>query len=323
MVLSVSSLPIHNQTRPFSKESGLYKIHRGREIRQQKREWQPYLPGGYVPSSEILATYRGRQRALMPKTIVPKLPQRQDRYQGTNAVFIDGCSIEWTSEYRDTNLIGTNACGRLRKQRNRVPAVLFRPNSPNKGVINLSLDKHMLMRAWEQWRDSLLTKVIKLNIEGYDKPFQVIIKQINIHPVTQEALNVSFMSFHEGHPNKVKMPVNLINTDSPTSNLILQKMWSIPCIWQGDSHIPNLLLVDCKDIENGQILRHRDLKYPNGLFLEKPHEDSIVAICQGASRGKDQYIIEDEEAKLIAEAERLKALAQDAAALVQKKKKRR
>lgn len=278
----------------------------------RERQKSAETPEGYVPSADLGITRHARDRSRFEGSLLPEQHPKLDIYAGTNAIFVKD-DWHWQGEYRGPDQLGSRRCKQLRNERNRLPAVLFRRDCPNRGVINLTLDASVVQALADKWRQAMQSRVITISIDGYDKPFKCIIQGMTTHPVTGKVLNLSMQTFVANQKYNIDMPVELINDRAnPDQNLVVQFGHTVRMRWQGGEKIPTLLQVDVLELENGQLVRARDLILPRGLTIRHPKHDNVICAVEGEFGVEGGEGAEDDDGVEVDEATRLQLAADQA-----------
>jgi large subunit ribosomal protein L25 len=177
-------------------------------------------------------------------------------------------SIEVTS--REST--GKNESRRLRKQ-GKVPAVLY---GEKKDPVALAIDLRVLDRLLHSKMG--INTVFDIMLTGTDQKRSVMVKEYQLHPVTDRLIHADLIRIdatHEVHvpvhvdlqgvPVGVKMEGGLLEF---TTREIL-----VSCLPQD---IPQSLPVDVTELHVGQVLRVSDVKLPDGV---KALTDPAHVVC--------------------------------------------
>jgi large subunit ribosomal protein L25 len=160
---------------------------------------------------------------------------------------------------------GKGASRRLRREENKVPAILY--GGEGKAPLNLSLAHNKLLRALQE--EGFYTQMIKLKING--KTETAVLKDLQRHPAKQEVLHADFLRVDKHHAIHVHVPLHFINEESAigvktqggkiSHQIVEVEVIALP----GD--IPEFIEVDMANVEIETILHLSDIKLPEGVQL--------------------------------------------------------
>jgi len=174
---------------------------------------------------------------------------------------------------------GKNSNRRARRS-GRIPGVIYGEKSP----VNISVDSHeyYVMSKTEH-------NLINLNLDN--KPEEVIIREIQYHPVHGYPLHIDFMRVQKGHALTMSVPVHfegrpkgVIDGGVFTTHLDELNISVLP------KDIPEHITVDVAGMVIGDQIRVADLKFESFKILNDVHE----VICQ-VQRPKVEAVVEPGE----------------------------
>lgn len=169
--------------------------------------------------------------------------------------------VTLAAELRTTK--GKSAARALRRDR-KVPAVLYGHgrDSASLAVNATELDKALQGIAAE-------STVIELKVDG--TPAQVLIREIQRHPVRLNITHVDFYEIHAGKTLTLGVPVKLVGTPKGVKDQggVLEQFLREIEIEVLPQHIPDHLEVDVSALEIGDSLHVRDLAVANAEILEE------------------------------------------------------
>lgn len=221
---------------------------------------------------------------------------------------------------------GKIICHQLRTNRNHIPAVIFDRNNPRDNTVTISLERSEVEHMVRSWQEPCaMTRVGTITVQKDEssdlnatdatdsnklsetrKPIPVMIGEINRHPVTQEILNITFITFSPKDHIKLSIPVAYINEAESLGYrrgaLLLHMQHHIQVHFKGHhTQIPSRFVLNLMYIDLGNIIRATDLlsKLPASMKLVKPLEEWILINMQ--SIGGKRWV-EDEEAAAAAAA---------------------
>ncbi|NSW86682.1 MAG: 50S ribosomal protein L25/general stress protein Ctc [Syntrophobacteraceae bacterium] len=152
---------------------------------------------------------------------------------------------------------GKGAARSLRRE-DMVPGILYGPKTE---PIPLSIPAKRLERLLRDLGEE--SKLLRLTLDNdpSQKPRQVLIREIQTHPVRRRFVHVDFYEVPLDHPIVVDVPVELLGESvgvkkGGTLNLI-QRMLSVRCL---PGEIPEKVQIDVTDLDVGDSLHVNDLK---------------------------------------------------------------
>jgi large subunit ribosomal protein L25 len=168
-----------------------------------------------------------------------------------------------------------------------VPASLF---GPKREAVSIQLNAKELKKAFEK---SGYNKFVQLVLDD-SKPVQVLIKEINTHPLTDGIVDASIYQIDEDRKVTVEIPIEL-HGESPAVKLklgfLVQQLESVAVLCL-PKDLPDQFDVDISSLEDtSDTISLSDLNMPEGVEFESgvdPHS----AIAYIATDQKE--IVEDE-----------------------------
>ncbi len=182
--------------------------------------------------------------------------------------------------------VGTKVSRRLRKQ-GKVPGVIYGIDFENK---HIELDRSNLLSNLRKSRRNDKFELKLENGETYD----VVVKSIQWHPVTDDLVHIDFYKLTEGKPITVDIPIKLTGEAKGVKlgGDLYQPRKRITVIALPDA-IPNEIEVDISDMNIGDVLHVFDLDMPKGVEVKSTKNFTLVAIL-----GKTQEEEKEEEEEL-------------------------
>ncbi len=183
--------------------------------------------------------------------------------------------------------VGSKIAKRLRKE-GKIPAVLYGYNFDNEHIV---VDRSELMAVL---RRSRRNDRFELKIEG-DETYQVIIKDLQWHPVKDEVEHVDFYKLTEGRPVVVDVPVKVVGEAKGVKmgGDLYQPRKKITVEALPDA-IPNEIEVDVTNLMIGDVIHVFDLEMPEGVKVKSSKNYTVVAIL-GKALEEEKGEEEEEE----------------------------
>jgi large subunit ribosomal protein L25 len=189
-------------------------------------------------------------------------------------------NLELTAQKRDQS--GKGAARRIRRE-SKVPAVLYGPKSEPMPLTVSALQLEKMLR--ETGGES---RLFNLNIEdGEGGAKQVLIREIQVHPVRRRFLHVDFYEVPLDQPIVIEVVVELVGDalgeqKGGEVNQI-QRTLSVRCL---PNQIPESIPIDITSLDLGQTLHVGELKAPGSYeFMDDPMM-GVVGVMAPESTGQ-------------------------------------
>jgi len=169
---------------------------------------------------------------------------------------------------------GKGASRRLRRE-NKVPGILYGPNIQPVMLTLNGRDIERIMKSAE--RESAILFDMRLHSNGKKQDKKVMFKEIQVDPIKDMPLHVDFYEIAMDKEITVEIPIKLINTPvGVTKGGILEHITrelTISCL---PDKLTDVLEVDVSNLDIGDSIHIRDIKFPEGI---KPEEETDVTIA--------------------------------------------
>ncbi len=183
----------------------------------------------------------------------------------------------------------------VRKER-KIPAVVFGPEMDS---IPLAVDYKVFV---DTYRKAGETTLLDLVIDESKDSVKVLVKDIQLDPVTSEAIHIGFFKVNLKEKTQVDIPVVLLGEESiplikSGEGLLLSQLTEITveCL---PSDIPHQFEVDVSSlIEIGDTITIADLKYDSSKveLVDRNPEDIIVALDYAVMEEVEEEAVVTEE----------------------------
>ncbi|MCF8241156.1 MAG: 50S ribosomal protein L25 [Melioribacteraceae bacterium] len=146
------------------------------------------------------------------------------------------------------------------------------------------------------------THIVDLKVDD-NEPLKCIVKAIQFDPLTDKVIHFDLLGLTVGEELELQVPVNFIGTMKGVKNggqpvYSLHKI-AVSCL---PRDIPQHLEIDVSDLDIGDSIHVRDLKYDNISLISS--EDSLVVYCAAPrteeeleATAPDELTVEDESAE--------------------------
>lgn len=134
--------------------------------------------------------------------------------------------------------------------------------------------------------------VFLISVEIDDKEYQVILQDVQYHPVTDKVLHADFLELADGKAIAIGIPVTLTGTSSGVmaGGQLIKKMHKIRMKGLVEN-LPEKVEVDITDLMIGSSIKVRDVELENLSLLDPPNS-VIVRVKTSRNIAEDE---EDEE----------------------------
>ncbi len=155
-----------------------------------------------------------------------------------------------------------------------MPAVFY---GRKKDSTPIQIKKQDFIKAWKNAGEST---VIKLNTPEGD--LEVLIKDIDLDPVTGEPRHADFYVFEKGHKVEISVPLEFVGVSPAVKDLggVLMKVLHEVKVEAEPSNLPHEIEVDISGITEieGQIAAG-EIKLPAGVTLLENPEEIVVLVA--------------------------------------------
>ena len=166
--------------------------------------------------------------------------------------------------------VGKGASRRLRRQKDRVPGILYGGDDP---AVSLSLASNELAKVMQQ--EAFYSQVLDLHLDN--AKHAVIVRDVQRHPAEPRVLHIDFLRVNEDKELHVSVPLHFINEEKCVGvkiggGNIAHSMTEVE-ISALPRNLPEFIEVDMAEVELNQVVHLSDLKLPANV--------SIVALQYG------------------------------------------
>lgn len=187
--------------------------------------------------------------------------------------------LELEAEIR-TN-IGKSAA-KIYRNKGQVPGVIY---GSDREPMLVAVDSKHLNMAYN--KVGFKSKLIQLSIEG--QPQQVMVRDVQVHPVTDIIEHADFAFIETNTPVKVLVSLKFINSDKSIGikrggklNVILREI-EVECL---PEEAPKVIEVDLSQLNLGQKIKESHLNLPKGVTLQNK-KDRIILTLQGKNKNAE------------------------------------
>ncbi|HUM34096.1 MAG TPA: 50S ribosomal protein L25 [Candidatus Saccharicenans sp.] len=190
--------------------------------------------------------------------------------------------------------VGKNAAGRLRRQ-GLVPAILYGGGTTSQP---LTLKKKDILEILKSQTGE--NTIFRVTMDSQEK--DVMLKDIQINPVTDELTHVDLIEISMDKPVRVAVPVELVGepvgvkVEGGVADFLLREL-EVECL---PREIPESIKIDISNLHIHQSIKVQNLDLPAGVKVYADPNAAIVVIssvAQEAAPAPTEEVIEGAEAK--------------------------
>ena len=168
---------------------------------------------------------------------------------------------------------GSGEAGRLRRT-GWFPAVVYGEGRPG---VDIQLNEHDFVMMLRTHRSENM--IVDLVVEGTEKPYKVMLKAMQHHPITGRVIHLDFYEVSMTRKIEVELPVKLVGVPTGVANEggILEhvlRALTVQCL-PGD--LIEDLELDVSALSVGKTLRVRDMKIDTAKYRIMDDPDQVIA----------------------------------------------
>lgn len=178
---------------------------------------------------------------------------------------------------------------RRTRMEGRIPAVVY---GPEVDPVPVAVEEQAFRAAMKK---ATTSTIFKLQIEGEEN--QVLVREIQRHPVTNRVTHVDFHAISMTKPINVTMPLTFVGTpvgvkvDGGIMQTTMREL-SIYCL---PKDIPDDFEIDVAELGIGDSIHVRDLEIPNVEILDPERRTVVVISAPTVIKAADEEAEEGEE----------------------------
>jgi len=184
-----------------------------------------------------------------------------------------------------------NGPARVLRREGKIPAILYGPKTD---PVKLTIDKVDLEPIFKS--GAVAQKLLKLAIDGVDGTTNVMIKEMQTHPVSHSLLHLDFYKVTMDQKIKVMVPVvttgKSVGIEMGGMLQIIRRELEVFCL---PDRIPENITVDITDLDIGDSLHVEDLTLEEDV--EVPAEVNFTILTILSPKAEEEEV-EDEDEEL-------------------------
>jgi len=191
------------------------------------------------------------------------------------------------AELRETT--GRGAARRMRRI-GKMPAVIYGGGKPE---LSITLDALNTFKLLDQ--ETFHTSIIEIKVKGSRGVNKGLVKDVQWHPVRDEAIHIDFHRVSSSDVVQIEIPVNAINFEKCPGDIkgglleIIRHTLEVSC--RADS-IPDAIVVDCAALDIGDSVHVEGLQLPDGV--EVPHDVNFTVLALAAPRVEETSVTDED-----------------------------
>lgn len=186
---------------------------------------------------------------------------------------------------------GKEISKKLRKQ-GLIPAIVYGPRfQPLPIAVKFNELESILIKH----KGETLLFNLELS-DGEPSKIQAILKDYQIHPITDKIIHIDFLAIHEEETITLDIPLEFLGKPVGISKggvleILLHEL-TIECL---PSNIPDKIYIDISNLDVGDVLHVKDIKVPEGVKVINDPEETVLTIVAEAGEGTEEETEETSE----------------------------
>lgn len=184
----------------------------------------------------------------------------------------------------------------LRAEKSLVPGILYGKKFSGKETRMLvALPRNQIQSELAKYGRKVHNTVYDLELDGNVQ--RVIVRDLEIHPVTDEPVCVNFLRYHEKTSVRVELPIEFYNEDKSTGlrrggqmRITMRDLDANTVKGSAPPAIPESVRLNLANTQLGQKLRAKDIPLPDGMRHNRPNDVAVTIVAK-----KQRGALADEE----------------------------
>ena len=185
-----------------------------------------------------------------------------------------------------------NGPSRVLRQDGKIPAILYGPKTE---PIKLAIDQLELEPIFKS--GAVAQKLLKLDIEGVDGQRNVMIKEMQKHPVSQQLLHLDLYEVTMDHKLKVMVPVvttgKSVGVEMGGMLQIIRRELEVLSL---PDQIPENITIDITDLDIGDSFHVEDLQLDGDI--EIPADVNFTILTVLSPKAEEEAVEGEEEEEM-------------------------
>jgi len=180
---------------------------------------------------------------------------------------------------------GKETAKKLRRQ-GLVPAIIY---GPHFDPLPIAVKFSELESILHKYKGETLLFNLEIN-NGQTSKVQAILKEYQIHPVTDKIIHLDFLAIKEGETITLDIPLEFIGrpvglTRGGVLEILMHEL-TIECL---PANIPDKIQVDISNLDVGDVLHVKDIQVPEGVkVVDDPEETVVTIVAEEAGAAEEE-----------------------------------
>ncbi len=158
-----------------------------------------------------------------------------------------------------------------------MPAVIYGGDKPELAITLNTMDTAKLLD-----KEAFYSSIINIKVKGARGDNRALVKDVQWHPVRDEAIHIDFFRVSSSDQVHMEVPVHAINAENcpgmKQGGLMEVIRHTLEVICRADS-IPEHIDVDCSGLEIGDSLHIEDVAMPDGVQAQHDVNFTVLTIA--------------------------------------------
>lgn len=184
-----------------------------------------------------------------------------------------------------------NGPSRVLRREGKIPAILYGPNTE---PVKLSIDRLDLEPILKD--GAVAQKLLKLEIQGADGGRNVMVKEMQRHPVSHDPLHLDFYEVSMDQKIKVMVPVVTTGISAGVEMggmlQIIRRELEVLCL---PNRIPEKITIDIAGMDIGDSFHVGDIQLPEGVEVPAEVNFTVLTILSTKAEAAEEEEAEEAE----------------------------
>jgi large subunit ribosomal protein L25 len=180
---------------------------------------------------------------------------------------------------------GKETAKKLRRQ-GLVPAIIY---GHHFDPLPIAVKFSELESILHKYKGETLLFNLEIN-NGQTSKVQAILKEYQIHPVTDKIIHLDFLAIKEGETITLDIPLEFVGrpvglTRGGVLEILMHEL-TIECL---PANIPDKIQVDISNLDVGDVLHVKDIQVPEGVkVVDDPEETVVTIVAEEAGAAEEE-----------------------------------
>jgi len=185
---------------------------------------------------------------------------------------------------------GKETAKKLRKQ-GMVPAIVYGPHFE---PLPIAVKFSELESILHKYKGETLLFNLEIG-NGEAKRVQAVLKEYQIHPVTDKIIHLDFVAIKEGETITLDIPIEFVGRPvGLTRGGVLEVLMHELTVECEPAKIPDKIVVDISSLDLGDVLHVKDIEVPEGVKVVDDPDETVVTIVAEEEGEEGETATEEE-----------------------------